>query len=96
MLEFLQGEPVDARVRAVVIVQQHARTPTLSSAGRFFIDGILGLANRSISIRRSISLVMQCLDAILLAAGRTGFWKSPYGCLIGSLVPPVTRPIRQM
>jgi len=45
------GFPVKRRMRTAAVVQLHARTPTLSNAARFFIDGILGLADWFMSIR---------------------------------------------
>jgi len=75
-------------MRSFGIVQLNARTPTLPTGARFFFQDIPGSTGRSTSIPWSTSMVMQCFGAISPAAGRTGFWKFPYGCFTGQHVLP--------
>ncbi len=78
------------------IVQLNARTPTFPTGTRFFIDGTPGSGDRFISMRRLRRLGILCFGAISRVADRTGFWKCPFGCLIGRHVPPATALMRRM
>ncbi len=45
------GLAAQGPLRELLVIQLNARTPTLSTGARFFIDGTLGLADRFMSMR---------------------------------------------